>query len=87
MPSQEIDMGASMETEAGLAIIDALNEVTDVQTMEGANVTFEAEDPQPLACPDHLRAVQLYRCARGLLLFFQEQNGPHWAIAVPRRLL
>jgi hypothetical protein len=29
-PAVTIDMGASMETEEGLAIIDALNEVSDV---------------------------------------------------------
>ena len=39
-PAVTIDMGASMETEEGLAIIDALNEVSDVQAMAGPEVTF-----------------------------------------------
>ena len=84
---QTIQMGASMETEDGLAIIEALNEVTDVLAMEGERVTFVAAPPVPLARPEHLAAVAVYRCPRGLFLFFEEQARPHWGIAVPNGLL
>ena len=87
MTSQTISMGASMETEEGLAIIEALNEVTDVLAMEGERVTFTADPPVPLSAPERLNAVELFRCPRGLFLFFQEPDGPHWGVAVARNLL
>ena len=87
MSPQTIDMGASMETEEGLAIIDALNEVTDVLAMEGPRVTFTGDNPKPLTGPEKLQAIQLYRCPRGLFLFFQEASGPHWGVAVASKLL
>jgi hypothetical protein len=84
---QTIRMGASMETEEGLAIIDALNEVSDVLAMEGDRVTFVAEPPAALSAPERLSAIELYRCPRGVFLFVQEPEGPHWGVAVPRHLL
>jgi len=87
MAEQTIDMGASMETEEGLAIIDALNEVSDVLSMEGPRVTFVGEGPEPLTPPARLQGIDLYRCPRGLFLLFKEAQGPHWAVAVVRSLL
>jgi uncharacterized membrane protein YjjP (DUF1212 family) len=82
MPTQHtIDMGASMETEEGLAIIDALNEVSDVLAMEGSRVTFVAEAPTRLGGRGRVREIEAYKCPRGLFLFFQEPEGPHWAVA------
>ena len=87
MAQQTIDMGASMETEEGLAIIDALNEVSDVLAMEGPRVTFVGDGPEALAAPERLAGIALYRCPRGVFLFFQERAGPHWGLAVARHLL
>lgn len=87
MDAQTLDMGVSMETEEGLAIIDALNEVSDVLAMAGPQVTFKAEAPRPLTAPDRLSAVQLFRCPRGLFLFFREADSTGWGIAIPSALL
>ena len=87
MSSQTIDMGVSMETEEGLAIIDALNEVSDVLSMEGPRVTFVSEAPRRLDGPERVEAVALFRCPRGLFLFIQETSGPHWGLAIPNTLL
>ena len=76
-----IEMGASMETEEGLAIIDALNEVSDVLAMEGPRVTFVGDGPLSLGATGRLTAVDAYRCPRGLFIFLQEPEGPHWAVA------
>ena len=82
MPTQHtIDMGASMETEEGLAIIDALNEVSDVLAMEGSRVTFVADAPTRLGGTGRLREIEAYTCPRGVFLFFQEPHGPHWAVS------
>jgi hypothetical protein len=87
MGEQTIDMGASMETEEGLAIIDALNEVSDVVAMDGPRVRFVAESPIQLGPAGRVTGVELYRCGRGVFLLFTEPQGPHWAIALPRELL
>ena len=87
MSSQTIDMGVSMETEEGLAIIDALNEVSDVLSMDGPRVTFLSEAPRRVDAPERVETVELYRCPRGLFLFIQEQSGPHWGLAIPSTLL
>ena len=84
---QTIEMGASMETEDGLAIIDALNEVSDVLAMEGERVTFVADPPARLSGPERFTAIELYRCPRGVFLLFREPQGPHWGVAVARDLL
>jgi hypothetical protein len=84
---QTIQMGASMETEEGLAIIDALNEVTDVLAMEGERVTFVADPPKAVSGPERFAGIALYRCPRGAFLFFQEPDGPHWGVALPSTLL
>ena len=76
-----IDMGVSMETEEGLAIIDALNEVSDVLAMAGPRVTFTADAPARLGEVGRLRAVDVYTCPRGTFVFMQEREGPHWAVA------
>ena len=76
-----------METEEGLQIIDALNEVSDVLSMEGSRVTFVAEPPAALDGPERMTAIELYRCPRGVFLFFKEVEGPHWGLALPRTLL
>jgi hypothetical protein len=83
---QTIRMGASMETEEGLAIIDALNEVTDVLAMEGERVTFLAEAPTVVTGPERFAGIELYRCPRGAFLFFREPDGPHWGVALPGTL-
>ena len=87
MSSQTIDMGVSMETEEGLAIIDALNEVSDVLAMEGPRVTFVSEPAKRVDGPERVEGVQLFRCPRGLFLFIQEASGPHWGFAIPNSLL
>ena len=87
MTEQTIDMGASMETEEGLAIIDALNEVSDVLAMDGARVTFVGEGPESVPAPERLAGIDRYRCPRGVFLLFREPQGPHWAVVVPSGLL
>ncbi len=79
--NQTIDMGASMETEEGLAIIDALNEVSDVTAMSGSKVTFVGDGPTPLGATGRLKQVDMYTCPRGIFLLFTEPQGPHWAVA------
>jgi hypothetical protein len=80
---QTIDMGASMETEEGLAIIDALNEVSDVLAMEGARVTFVGERKASLAPAGRLAGADVYQCPRGWFVLCREAAGPHWAVAGP----
>ena len=87
MGDQTLDMGVSMETEEGLAIIDALNEVSDVLAMAGPQVTFKAEAPRPLTTPERLSEAPLYRCPRGLFLFFREAGSAGWGVAIPSALL
>ncbi len=87
MSEQTIQMGASMETEEGLAIIDALNEVSDVLSMEGERVTFLADAPVNVSGPERFAGIELYRCPRGVFLFFKEPDGPHWGISLARGLL
>jgi hypothetical protein len=79
--NQTIDMGASMETEEGLAIIDALNEVSDVTAMSGPSVTFIGDGPTALGAAGRLAGVDLYTCSRGIFLFLREPEGPHRAVA------
>jgi hypothetical protein len=78
---QTIDMGANMETEEGLAIIDALNEVSDVMAMAGRDVTFLGEKRATVAPAGRLPGADLYACPRGWLVFCREEAGPHWAVA------
>ncbi|HEU5318082.1 MAG TPA: hypothetical protein VFX49_18360 [Chloroflexota bacterium] len=87
MDEQTLDMGVSMETEDGLAIIDALNEVSDVLAMAGPKVTFKAHAPVPLTAPERLAGAQLYRCPRGLFLFFREADSTGWGVVIPSTLL
>ena len=77
--SQTIDMGASMETEAGLAIIDALNEVSDVLAMAGREVTFVGEARGTVAPAGRLPGADLFACPRGWFVLCRESGGPHWA--------
>lgn len=79
--NQTIDMGTSMETEEGLAIIDSLNEVSDVTAMSGSTVTFVGNGPTSLGATGRLEGVDLYTCSRGVFLFFTEPEGPHWAVS------
>lgn len=85
MPSdyepQTIDMGASMETEEGLAIIDSLNEVSDVLAMAGSKVTFAGTEAGTLSAVGRLQGVDIYSCPRGWFLLMREPHGPHWAVA------
>jgi hypothetical protein len=76
---QTIDMGASMETEEGLAIIDALNEVSDVQAMAGSTVTFLGEQVATVDASGGgaYEAVEAYRCPRGWFLLLRVPGGPH----------
>ena len=84
MPETEqvtIDMGASMETEEALNIIDALNEVSDVQSMSGPHVTFAGTKVAALANVGELAGVEVYSCPRGWFILFRSRNGPHWCTA------
>jgi hypothetical protein len=79
-----IDMGASMETEEGLAIIDALNEVSDVQAMAGREVTFIGQRRASVAPLSHLADLEgadIYECPRGWLILFRAAQGPSWCVA------
>ena len=81
MPSAEqvtIDMGASMETEEALSIIDALNEVSDVSAMAGPHVTFAGTKVATLAHVGSLEGVDVFSCPRGWLILFRVAGGPHW---------
>ena len=78
---QTIDMGASMETEAGLAIIDSLNEVSDVRAMAGSKVTFTGRHAGTLSAVGRLQSLDIYECPRGWFLLLREPRGPHWAVA------
>ena len=87
MDEQTLDMGVSMETEEGLAIIDSLNEVSDVLAMAGPHVTFRSAAPRALTPPERLAEAQLYTCPRGLFLFFRETDSTGWGVAIPAALL
>jgi hypothetical protein len=76
-----IDMGASMETEEALNIIDALNEVSDVLSMSGPHVTFVGTKVAALANVGELAGVDVYSCPRGWFILFRTTNGPHWCTA------
>jgi hypothetical protein len=76
---QTIDMGTSMETEHGLTIIDALNEVTDVLAMSGSEVTFAGTKVAGLAGSGRIDGVDVYSCAGGLFILVRVSGGPHWA--------
>jgi hypothetical protein len=78
--SQTIDMGASMETEEGLAIIDALNDVSDVLAMAGPEVTFVAVARGTVAPAGRLPGADLFECPRGWFVLCREAGGPHWAV-------
>jgi hypothetical protein len=85
-----IDMGASMETEEGLAIIDALNEVSDVQAMAGREVTFIGQRRASVAPLSHLadqaqlEGADIYECPRGWVILFRVAEGPSWCVAGER---
>ena len=90
MPDTEqatIDMGASMETEEALEIIDALNEVSDVSAMSGPHVTFIGTKVATMAGIGGgatgwgLAGVDVYSCPRGWFILFRAQSGPHWCAA------
>jgi hypothetical protein len=76
-----IDMGASMETEEALAIIDNLNQVTDVQAMSGPEVTFIGTRATSLAPVQELEGIDVYSCPRGFLILFRQAAGPHGSAA------
>lgn len=84
MPSggeqQTIDMGASMETEEGLAIIDALNEVSDVQAMAGREVTFVGQMRGTVQPAGRLQGADLFACPRGWFILCRESGGAHRAV-------
>jgi hypothetical protein len=84
MPEAEqvtIDMGASMETEEALNIIDALNGVADVLSMSGPHVTFTGTKVAALANVGELAGVDVYSCPRGWFILFRSGSGPHWCTA------
>lgn len=76
-----IDMGASMETEEGLAIIDALNEVSDVQAMAGSRVTFIGTRVAGLRGVGQIEGIDVFSCPRGWFVLFRVPGGPHWSVA------
>jgi hypothetical protein len=75
---QTIDMGASMETEEGLAIIDALNEVSDVLAMAGPEVTFVGHKRVTVAPAGRLPEAVLFACPRGWFILGREAQGASW---------
>ncbi|MGH2350851.1 MAG: hypothetical protein ACRDI2_06730 [Chloroflexota bacterium] len=81
MEQQSIDMGASMETEEGLAIIDVLNEVSDVLAMAGPQVTFVGAKMTTIEPAGRLQGVDVFSCPRGWFILFREPTGPHWSVA------
>jgi hypothetical protein len=84
MPDTEqltIDMGASMETEEGLAIIDALNDVSDVLAMAGPRVTFVGTKVATTGQVGQLEGVDVFSCPRGWFILFRIPGGPHWCVA------
>jgi hypothetical protein len=78
---QTIDMGASMETEQGLAIIDALNDVSDVQSMAGSKVAFAGTRVATFAGPGNLDGIDVFSCPRGWFILFRVAGGPNWCTA------
>ena len=80
-PAVTIDMGASMETEEGLAIIDALNEVSDVQAMAGREVTFLGLRRASVAPLEGLAGAEFYECPRGWLILLRPDEGPSTCVA------
>ena len=78
---QTIDMGASMETEEALNVIDALNEVSDVLSMAGPRVTFMGTKVAALPNVGELAGVDVYSCPRGWFILFRTPHGPHWSAA------
>lgn len=78
---QTIDMGASMETEEALAIIDALNEVSDVLALSGSQVTFVGAAVAALGPQGRWPGIDVYSCSRGWFILFREAQGAHWAAA------
>jgi hypothetical protein len=80
--TQTIDMGASMETEQGLAIIDALNDVSDVQSMAGSEVAFAGTRVATFAGPGNLEGIDVFSCTRGWFILFRVAGGgPNWCTA------
>ncbi len=77
---QTIDMGASMETEEGLAIIDALNEVSDVQAMAGREVTFIGQMRGTVQPAGRLQGADLFACPRGWFILCRESSGARRAV-------
>ncbi|MBI3973995.1 MAG: hypothetical protein HY332_22175 [Chloroflexi bacterium] len=78
---QTIDMGTSMETEEGLAIIDNLNAVTDVLAMAGSEVKFLGTPVTTLTNVGQLAGVDVFSCPRGWFILFRVPGGPHWSVA------
>jgi hypothetical protein len=81
---QTIDMGASMETVEALDIIDALNEVSDVTSMAGQQVTFigtQVASLDALPGQPNLEGVDVYSCPRGWFILFRTTAGPNWCVA------
>jgi hypothetical protein len=76
-----IDMGASMETEEGLAIIDALNEISDVQAMAGREVTFLGRRRASVTSLGELEGADFYECPRGWLILLRPVEGASWCVA------
>jgi hypothetical protein len=84
MPETEqvtIDMGASMETEEALNIIDALNEVSDVLSMSGPHVTFVGTKVAEMPQVANLSGIDVYSCPRGWFIHFRARTGPTWCTA------
>jgi hypothetical protein len=73
--TQTIDMGASMETLEALDIIDALNEVSDVQAMAGSEVTFTGT--RVAAAGEGAAGAEAYRCPRGWFILLKSGEGAH----------
>jgi hypothetical protein len=80
-PAVTIDMGASMETEEGLAIIDALNEISDVQAMAGREVTFVGRRRASVTSLGEIEGADFYECPRGWLILLRPDEGPSTCVA------
>jgi len=80
-PTVTLDIGIGTETEAGLAILEALLGVTEVLEIDGPALTFQGRELAGLGPLGRFRAVRLFACPRGHFLYFAEcsPDAPPWA--------
>lgn len=76
-----LDMGVGMETEEGLAIIEALDRVTDVLEMAGSQVRFAGQRVTEVGSYGHISGCDVFAGRRGSILFFRESCDQSWAVS------